>query len=792
MATQQTRDGLEYIIQAITNIVEPKVDTLKYDKTYRAKVTAKIDEGVYKVQIAGIEYQLSYGGTLNVGDIVKVKAPLNNFSDIYIEALPGSGGGGGGTTNYNDLTNKPILNTNITTAQTPNASEIIKGTISLHKVSKTGNYSDLNNLPSLNFIPTSQKGAANGVAELDSNVKVPKAQLPSDTVYDSNYVHTDKNFTDALNTKLNGIEAGAQVNIIDTIQKNGTVLPISNKTVNVTVPTKTSDLTNDGASGTPFISSIPIASTSQLGGIKVGANLTIAGDGTLSAVGGGGGGTVSDTLPIGSVVEWYSDYVPDNWLICNGQAISRTVYSDLFAVLGTKYGSGDGTSTFNLPDMKSRFPVGYNSGDTDFNELGKLGGSKTQSTSHTHTIAGHSHTVNAHRHDFRIGLGWFYGAASGENTTAGNAGAYKYSNSSWNGWNGAGFNTTARVNTGTQAGYNDQSSGVQMSTGDTDTSAPGTNSVGLTTNTNTTATTVNVLPPYFTVNYLIKAKQTQAVVATVVDNLTSTSVVNALSANQGRILNNNKLESSNIIQGNNITITKSGKDCTINAVVPTQTSDLTNNGADGTSTYVEKDELGTAATKNVGTASGQIPTLDSNGKLPEGVIPASAITEVFVVNSQSAMLALTAQPGDVAVRTDINKSFILKQTPASTLSNWVELLTPLDSVTSVNGETGSVVLTSDNINVGTTTQTITQKLTELTNAISSAGKRYTTTIGNGTATSFVVTHNLNSANCIVQVSQAASPYSVVIPDIALTNNNSCTISFREAPSTNEFKVNIIG
>lgn len=306
MATQQTRNGLEYIIQAITNIVEPKVDTLKYDKTYRAKVTTKVDEGVYKVQIAGIEYQLSYGGTLNVGDIVKVKAPLNNFSDIYIEALPGSGGGGGGTTNYNDLTNKPILNTNITTAQTPNASEIIRETISLHKVSKTGNYSDLNNLPSLNFIPTSQKGAANGVAELDSNVKVPKAQLPSDTVYDSNYVHTDKNFTDALNTKLNGIEAGAQVNIIDTIQRNGTVLPISNKTVNVTVPTKTSDLTNDGDGNSPFttqssvntllsgkadldsnskvvISQLPIATDSSLGVIKAGSNLTITADGTLSS-----------------------------------------------------------------------------------------------------------------------------------------------------------------------------------------------------------------------------------------------------------------------------------------------------------------------------------------------------------------------------------------------------------------------------------------------------------------------------------------------------------------------------
>lgn len=352
MATQRTRDGLEYIIQAITNIVEPKVDTLKYDKTYRAKVITKVDEGVYKVQIAGIEYQLSYGGTLNVGDIVKVKAPLNNFSDIYIEALPGSGGGGGGTTNYNDLTNKPVLNTNITTAQTPNVSEIIRGTISLHKISKTGSYNDLNNLPSLNFIPTSQKGTANGVATLGSDSVVPKAQLPANTVYDSNYVHTDKNFTSALNTKLDGIAVGAQVNVIEKVQKNGTDLPITNKTINVLVPTKTSDLTNDGDSGMPFISSIPIASTSQLGVIKVGANLTITNEGVLSAVGGGAGADITQEAlqkiyPIGSIYMSVNNVSPAVFL-------------------------GGTWSVFGA----GKVLVGVDINDTDFNTSNKTGGQK--------------------------------------------------------------------------------------------------------------------------------------------------------------------------------------------------------------------------------------------------------------------------------------------------------------------------------------------------------------------------------------------------------------------------------
>jgi len=64
----------------------------------------------------------------------------------------------------------------------------------------------------------------------------------------------------------------------------------------------------------------------------------------------------------------------------------------------------------------------------------------------------------------------------------------------------------------------------------------------------------------------------------------------------------------------------------------------------------------------------------------------------------SAMLALTAEPGDVAVRTDLNKSFILVTSPASTLGNWQELLSPTDAVQSVNGKTGTAVL--DNTDVG--------------------------------------------------------------------------------------------
>lgn len=103
--------------------------------------------------------------------------------------------------------------------------------------------------------------------------------------------------------------------------------------------------------------------------------------------------------------------------------------------------------------------------------------------------------------------------------------------------------------------------------------------------------------------------------------------------------------------------------------------------------------LGNASTRNVGTGSGNIPVLNSSGKLVDSVVPKIAMTNTYVVSSQSAMLALSqAQEGDVAVRTDLKKSYILKTSGYNTLSNWQELLSPTDAVTSVNGSTGAVTI----------------------------------------------------------------------------------------------------
>jgi hypothetical protein len=104
-------------------------------------------------------------------------------------------------------------------------------------------------------------------------------------------------------------------------------------------------------------------------------------------------------------------------------------------------------------------------------------------------------------------------------------------------------------------------------------------------------------------------------------------------------------------------------------------------------------------------ANSGIAELDSGGKVPAAQLPAIAITDTFVVANQAAMLALTAQTGDLAIRTDVNKSFILTAEPASTLGNWQELLTPTDSVLSVDGLTGAVDLSTSYVSLSGDTLT---------------------------------------------------------------------------------------
>ena len=111
-------------------------------------------------------------------------------------------------------------------------------------------------------------------------------------------------------------------------------------------------------------------------------------------------------------------------------------------------------------------------------------------------------------------------------------------------------------------------------------------------------------------------------------------------------------------------------------------------------------DAGTAAARNVGTAEGNLVEVGANGKIADNVLPPLAITEPYAVNDEAEMLAIDAQKGDVAIRADEGKSYILKQTPASDRTNWLELKSPECKVLSVNGKIGTVVLTTTDIEEG--------------------------------------------------------------------------------------------
>lgn len=82
-------------------------------------------------------------------------------------------------------------------------------------------------------------------------------------------------------------------------------------------------------------------------------------------------------VPTGAVLQWTTNAAPTDWLICDGAAVSRTTYAALFGVVGTTYGVGNGSTTFNLPNLKTRVPVGRDVNDASFDTLGETGGAKT-------------------------------------------------------------------------------------------------------------------------------------------------------------------------------------------------------------------------------------------------------------------------------------------------------------------------------------------------------------------------------------------------------------------------------
>jgi microcystin-dependent protein len=103
-------------------------------------------------------------------------------------------------------------------------------------------------------------------------------------------------------------------------------------------------------------------------------------------------------MPVGGVMSWPSDSIPTGFFKCDGQAISRTTYAALFALIGTTFGSGDGVTTFNVPNLVDQFIRGKGAGRT-------IGSTQTASLgSHIHPVSdpGHLHTVSDPTHSHPV------------------------------------------------------------------------------------------------------------------------------------------------------------------------------------------------------------------------------------------------------------------------------------------------------------------------------------------------------------------------------------------------------
>ena len=144
-------------------------------------------------------------------------------------------------------------------------------------------------------------------------------------------------------------------------------------------------------------------------------------------------------LPIGSGCDYYGTELPnENFMWADGSAISRTEYSELFEIIGTSCGEGDGSTTFNLPDKRSRTSVMLDSSITDYNAIGKKGGSRK------HTLTEAEMYPHIHGNEHITGACWsrggtatfvgFSGSMSGYGGHANMHAAPQESDSNWYGF----------------------------------------------------------------------------------------------------------------------------------------------------------------------------------------------------------------------------------------------------------------------------------------------------------------------------------------------------------------------
>lgn len=189
------------------------------------------------------------------------------------------------------------------------------------------------------------------------------------------------------------------------------------------------DLSQSVTARLPRNGSAPMAADLPMGGFKV-INMASG----VASSDGATRGQLDNATPVGMITEYAGAVSPSGWLLCFGQAISRSTYSALFAVIGTVYGAGDNSTTFNVPDLRGRVTAGKDdmggvsadrltnlSGGVNGDVLGATGGAQshvlTEDQLAPHNHSGSSGPAGGHGHPYRGSV--INDGATGRTTTGG-------------------------------------------------------------------------------------------------------------------------------------------------------------------------------------------------------------------------------------------------------------------------------------------------------------------------------------------------------------------------------------
>lgn len=373
-ATETVTNVATYVGAFVQNLSKIKFDL--------GTSTTQYDASIVKSEI--IMENVSHNGTTWTSDL------LNQTGNIIVT---------GKITDSRGFTDEKTVTVNVLAYQSPTVS-----TFTVDRAQSNG---------TLDILGTYAKSLSQ--ATVSSLVNVTEKNTLTYTLYRK--LRSDVNWT--LH-KTAATIAGLTLNATDTINASLTATRTYDFKIEVTDKFKT----------TTILLAVPVGAVTMSwnnNGVGIGkiwerGALDVAGDIYQNGV---------TVVPTGTVLPYAGSTAPTGFSLCDGGTLSRTTEARLFAVIGSTYGAGDGSTTFNKPNLKGRVPVGLDSTQTEFDVLGEPGGAKT------HTLTTNempSHTHNASGGNFAVLASGTYGLQPSNvpiaqaSTTAANGGGKAHNN----------------------------------------------------------------------------------------------------------------------------------------------------------------------------------------------------------------------------------------------------------------------------------------------------------------------------------------------------------------------------